>query len=273
MHWDKYEQAVECQQQYLLLCQKLENQSGIANAYYWLGCIYRDWGKYEQAEDSYQQSCDLYEHLGKDEDVARCVRQIANTQRLLAKNTLDTAEASDLLTQAEQNIRQAIQLDTAGDYKKNLAYDYTVLGLLCSERLRLLPSDDSSLPEQIAQFEDYYNTGLTYLTELGQTVDRADETLDMARAYLEVNALENLDQAETLAQESLQIFQDYNRRKLEAAARKLLGEIYLKRAQRHQPHAEATAHQFLSESLQLYRELDLTEKAAEVEQLMLFSGE
>jgi len=173
-----------------------------------------------------------------------------------------------LLTQSEQNIRQAIQLNTAGDYKQNLAYDYTALGLLWSERLRLLPTDDPSLPEQIAQSEEYYNTGLAYLAELGQTVDRADEALDMARAYLEVNVPENLDRAEELAHESLQVFQDYNRRKLEAAAHKLLGEIYLKRAQRNQPDAEATAQQFLSESLQIYRELDLQEKATEVEQLM-----
>ena len=75
---------------------------------------------------------------------------------------------------------------------------------------------------------------LAYLTELGQIVDRAEETLGIARAYLKVNVLENLDKAEELAQESLQVFQDYNRRKLEAEVRKLLGEIYLSRAQRYQ---------------------------------------
>lgn len=48
-----------------------------------------------------------------------------------------------------------------------------------------------------------------------------------------------------------------------------LGRIY----QAWGKYEQAIAHQFLSESLQLYRELDLTEKAAEVEQLMLFSGE
>jgi tetratricopeptide (TPR) repeat protein/energy-coupling factor transporter ATP-binding protein EcfA2 len=306
--WGKYEQAIAHYQQSRELYEQLGKEKDVANLWYWLGDGYRDWGKYEQALTYYQHSLDLYEQLdlqknvanrlsnlangyrdlknytkaieyyqqsrdlhqqlGQDKSMARRCRQIANSQRLLAKNTPDTAEASNLLTQAEQNIRQAIQLNTAGDYKKRLAYDYTTLGLLWSERLRLLPADDPSLPEQIAQFEDYYNTGLTYLTELGQTIDRAEETLDMARAYLEINALENLDRAEALAQESLQIFQDYNRRKLEAVARKLLGEIYLKRAQRHQPNAEAIAHQFLSESLQLYRELDLTEKAAEVEQLM-----
>lgn len=252
---------------------QLGQEQDVAKLWSLLAACYGDWGKYEQAIEYCQQSLTLCQKLGLEQGSAWNFRAIANSQRLLAKNTPDTAEASNLLTQAEQNIRPAIQLNTAGDYKENLAYDYTALGLLYSERLRLLAPDDSSLPEQIAQFEAYYNTGLTYLTELGETVDRADETLDMARAYLEVSALENLNQAEALAQESLQIFQDYNRRKLEAAARKLLGEIYLKRAQRNQANAEAIAHQFLSESLQLYRELDLTEKAAEVEQLMLFSGE
>ena len=66
----------------------------------------------------------------------------------------------------------------------------------------------------------------------------------------------------------MQVSQDYNRRKLEAAARKLLGEIYQKRTQQNQPDAKSTATQFLSESLQIYQDLDLQEKAAEVEQIL-----
>jgi hypothetical protein len=41
--------------------------------------------------------------------------------------------------------------------------------------------------------------GLTTLTDLGQTVSHAEETLDIARAYLEIPALQNLTLAETLA--------------------------------------------------------------------------
>ena len=47
-----------------------------------------------------------------------------------------------------------------------------------------------------------------------------------------------------------------------------MDEIYRKRAQRNQPDAEVNAAQFLTESLQIYRELDLNEKATEVEQLL-----
>jgi hypothetical protein len=42
---------------------------------------------------------------------------------------------------------------------------------------------------------------LTYLAELGQTVNRSEEALDVARAYPEVSVLKNLDRAEELAQE------------------------------------------------------------------------
>ncbi len=266
--WGKYEEALTHYQQILDLYEQLDLEKDVANQWSNLANCYRDLEDYTKAIDYYQQSRNLHQQLGQDESTARRCRQIGNSQRLLAKNKPDRSVALDLLAQAEQNIGQAIQLNTAGDYKKNLAYDYTALGLLWSERLRLLPADNQPLREQIAQFEEYYNTGLAYLAELGQTVKRADKALDIARAYLEVNVLENLDRAEELAHESLQVFQDYNRRKLEAAARKLLGEIYLKRAQRNQPDAEATAHQFLAQSLQIYRELDLTEKASEVEQLM-----
>ncbi|WP_262985871.1 tetratricopeptide repeat protein [Nostoc sp. 'Peltigera membranacea cyanobiont' 232] len=268
LNWGKYEQAVECQKQYLLLHEALENQPEIANAYYWLGRIYRAWDKYEQALEYFQHSYNLYQQLDLGKDLVICHRAIGKSQRLLAKNTLDKAVAFELLAQAEQNIRQAIQIDTTEDYKENLAYDFIIFSLISSEHLRLLSIDESLPQEQIAQFEEYYNTGLTYLAELGQTVNRAEEALDIARAYLEVSVLKNLDRAEELAQESLQVFQEYNRRELEASSRKLLGEIYLSRAQHHQSDTKVTATQFLTESLQIYKELDLSEKAAEVEQLM-----
>jgi tetratricopeptide (TPR) repeat protein/energy-coupling factor transporter ATP-binding protein EcfA2 len=266
--WGKYEQAIECENQCLAIRQQLGDQVGIAGAHFQLGRIYQGWGKYEQAINYYQQSKGLCQHLGRENNLAQTLRRLGYAQTLLAKTYQDNVVALNLLTQAEQNIHQAIQLNTTGDYKYHLAYDYTILGLLYSERLRFLPSDDSSIQEQVVLFEQYYHTGLTYFTELGQTVNRVNEALDMARAYLEVEVLENLDRAEEIAQECLQIFQEYNRRKQEAAALKLLGEIYQKRTQQNQLDAEPIATQFLSESLQIYRELDLQKEAVEVEQLM-----
>ncbi|NEP37519.1 hypothetical protein [Moorena sp. SIO3B2] len=132
--------------------------------------------------------------------------------------------------------------------------------------MRRLPSNHPTLPEQIEQFETNYTMGLRLLSELGEIVDRAEEILDISRAYLEVNVLENLDRAEALAMESLQIFLDYNRRKLEASARQLLGEIYLRRVEGNQPNAKAMAYQFFTESLELYRSLDIQGKVIELEQ-------
>ncbi|MGB5959665.1 MAG: tetratricopeptide repeat protein [Coleofasciculaceae cyanobacterium] len=266
--WGKYDQAINCQEKRLTLCQQLDDQLQIANVYYELGRIYQAWGKYEQALSYYQQSQNFYQQLGKDENIARNYRRIAHNQSLLAKDNLDKSRVLDLLTQAEQNLHQAIQLNTAGDYKNNLAYDYIELGLLWSEHIHILPTNDPSLPEKITQFEEYYNIGFTYLTELGKIVSRANKALDIARLYLENNVLENLERAESLAKKSLQIYQEYNRRKLEASARKLLGEIYIKHVQHNQLNAEETATQFLTESLKIYRELDVSEKAVEVEQLL-----
>ncbi|MEM8604665.1 MAG: hypothetical protein AAGF24_12625, partial [Cyanobacteria bacterium P01_H01_bin.121] len=79
---------------------------------------------------------------------------------------------------------------------------------------------------------------------------------------------ENLDKAEDLARQSLQTFQEFNRRKLQASAHKLLGEIYLARAHRQETDATTTASKYLQASLNLYRDLDLTAKATEVEQLI-----
>jgi len=306
--WGKYQQAIDCELKDLEIRQQLDEQKDIADAYYQLGRIYQAWGKYENAIAHHQQSLELYQQLdlkdgvahllswlascyrnlenypkaieydrqsrdlhqqlGQNKSVAiRCV-EISYSQRRLAKDTQDKSEAFNLLAQAEQNIHQAIEINTAGEYTESLAYDHIALSLIDSEYLRLLPAEDSSLPEKIAQFEENYHTGFTYLHQLGQTINQADAALDIACAYLEINALENLERAEELAQTSLQIFQEYNRRQLEASAHKLLGEIYLKRAQTHQPGAQTTAHQFLSASLQIYQELDLHKKVAEVEKLM-----
>ncbi|MBD2439631.1 tetratricopeptide repeat protein [Nostoc sp. FACHB-110] len=268
LEWDKYEQAIDFHFQCLRLRQKLDIQPSVALAYSQLGNIYRKWGKYEQATKYFQDGIDFYKHLNIDSGVAWTIRRIGYNQILFSKTCETNVESLTLLTQAEENLRQAIEINTANKYQGNLAYDYTILGLLYSQYLRLLPNEDTSIPEKIALFEEYYHRGLSYLDELGQTVDKANESLDMARAYLEIEALENLNLSEEIAQKCLQIFQEYNRRKLEAAAYKLLGEIYLKRSQKNQPDAEIIATQFLTNSLQIYRDLDLQEKAGEVEELM-----
>lgn len=246
----------------------MNDQDRIANAYCQLGRIYQAWGKYEQAISYYEQSRELYQQLGKDENVAIRFRQIAYCQILLAKNTANTTEAAELLKQAEKNIYQAIEINTLGQYQGNLAYDYTKLSLLYSAHLHLLPVDNSSIPEKIALFEEYYHKSFTYLDDLGQIVNKAEEALDIARIYLEVEILQNLDRSEEIAQECLEIFQNYNRRELTASAYKLLGEIYLKRTQQNQPENQVIANQFLTQSLQIYQDLDLPEKAGEISMIL-----
>ncbi|MDY6939061.1 MAG: tetratricopeptide repeat protein [Cyanobacteriota bacterium] len=254
--WKKYEEAIEYFQQSRELYQQLEKEEDVANQLSWLASCYRDLEDYPKAIEYFQQSCDLYQKLEHNESTARRYRQIGNTQRLMAKNTLN----SSLLTEAEQNIQHAIQLDTAGEYRESLAYDAIVLALICAEFLHHLPANSPEYPERIAQFEANYRQGFDSLTQLGKTVSRAEEALDIARAYLEVPALHNPDTALTLAREALQTFQDFNRRKLQAKALKLLGEIHRHRGE------EETARTYFSDSANLYRELDLPAKVAEVEE-------
>ena len=78
------------------------------------------------------------------------------------------------------------------------------LSLLYADRLRHPEPDTTDL---IHQFETHYPisilegyaNGLATLLYLGQTISHAEETLDIARAYLEIPALQNLTLAETLA--------------------------------------------------------------------------
>jgi tetratricopeptide (TPR) repeat protein len=256
--WGKYEEALDAAQQDLALRQQLDDRPRIAIAYYQLGRIYQDWGKYEEAIAHYQQSRELYQQLGQTDSLARQLRRIANSQRQLARETADRTAAICLLTQAEQHLEQAIQLNIDREYRKNLACDYIALSLVCSDFLRHIPAGDPTQPIRIAQFENTYAMGLDHLTALGQTVNLAEQTLDIARAYLEIPALENLNLAESLTRQSLQTFQEFNRRRLQADALKLLGEIYKHRIP-HQPDAATTAAQYCLDSRQLYQELDIIE--------------
>jgi tetratricopeptide (TPR) repeat protein len=261
--WGKYEESLAAQKQNLALCQQLDNPPNIANAYSQLGGMYQDWKKYEEAIAHHEQSREIYQQLGQTDSLARQLRRIANSQRQLARETADRTAAISLLTEAEQHLEQAIQLNVDREYRENLAYDYIALSLVCSDFLRHIPADDAAQLARIAQFENTYPMGFSHFTALGKTVNLAEETLDIARAYLEIPALENLDFAESLTRQSLQTFQEFNRRRLQADALKLLGEIYKHRL----PHQSATAAQFFQESRQLYQELDLTEKAIEIERL------
>ena len=264
----KHEQSLDYYQNALNIINKIQNFQDKANCLFSIGRVYQSWGKYEQAINYYEQSRELYQQLDKDENVARCFRRLAYCQILLAKNTANTTEVTELLKQAEKNIHQAIEINTLGQYQENLAYDYTTLSLLYSAHLHLLPIDNSSIPEKIALFEEYYHKGLTYFDELGQIVNKAEEALDIARVYLEVEILENLNRSEEMAQECLEIFQDYNRQKLTASAYKLLGEIYLKRTQQNQPDNQVIAHQFLTQSLQIYQDLDLQKQVGEISMIL-----
>ena len=299
--WGKYEQALAAEQKDLAIRQKLDEQRDIADAYYQFGRIYQAWSRcekaiahhhkskdlyeaqdiqhevayqfsqlascyrdlkdYTTAIDYYQKSCNLYQALELNEMAASRSRQLSNTQRQYAQ-TLSGAEAATLLQQAHQNLDRTLHLDTQGDYRHNLAYDRISQALLIAASLPPEAPNDA-----IAQFERTYTDGFDRLTALGREVRRAEEALDIARAYLETPALANFDRAERIARQSLQTFQDFNRRKLQAAARKLLGEIYCQRDRNGEAGAIAIGDRFLLESLQLYRDLDLTQEVEEVEAL------
>jgi hypothetical protein len=142
------------------------------------------------------------------------------------------------------------------------------LALIIAEQVGALVPADPAIPSRIEQFEQAATTGFAYLSELGQAVSLAEETLDIARSYLEIAPLKNLEKAKALTRQSLQTFQDFNRRKHQAATYKLLGEIHLACTQSQKAEAPSEAHDTLMQSLTLYQELDLSAKAVEVEQLM-----
>ncbi|WP_250565214.1 tetratricopeptide repeat protein, partial [Adonisia turfae] len=70
LEWEHYEQALASQQQALVIHQKLDDESAIALTYNQLGRIYQAWDKYEEAIRYHEQSRDLYQQLEKESNVA-----------------------------------------------------------------------------------------------------------------------------------------------------------------------------------------------------------
>ena len=227
------------------------------------GC-HRDLQQYDEAIQNYQVSARIHQALDHIESFAiRLTNWLISSAFRLQKSS---NHINPLVQEAHGKLQQAIQIDTTGDYLEHLAYDAIILALLTAEQLRWLPPEDATIPTHIAQFEQSTTDAFTRFTQLGHTVNSAEEALDIARAYLEIPPLQNLAQAETLARQSLETFQTFNRRKLRAAAYRLLGEIYT--AQRSNPDAISTAQTFFIQSRNLYRDLDIENKALEVEQLL-----
>jgi tetratricopeptide (TPR) repeat protein len=255
--WGKYAEAIAHHEQSRDLYETLDLQEKVANQLSWLAGCYCELKDYATAIDYYQASFEKHQALGNDEAAARRLRQLSNTQRrmvstaqisdFLEKSEISiAAHAIALLQQAEQHLQQALQLDTAGDYRENLAHDQISLALLAAEYLRWLgglqesgvrsqesgegtlldmPGLDSDRDRHIAQFEQGYAAGFARFTELGQESDLAEAALDIARAYLEIPALQDRARAEAIARQSLQTFQTFHRHKLEADACKLLEDI------------------------------------------------
>ncbi len=252
--WGKYQQALEAEQQDLAIRQQLDGQLNIADAYWQFGKIYYRWENYDTATQYHQQSRDLYQQLDHQQKLARQLRNIANSQCKHTRQITVQTTVLAQLTQAEQNLQQAIQINTKGDYQANLAYDHISLSLIYAEQLRHLLPNDPTQPNLIVQFNTSYPIGFNILTTLGETLNQAEESLKIARAYLETPALQNLDLAITLTQQSLDSFQTYNRRKLQAEALKLLGEIY-QHPDKTNPNATETGLQFLTQSQAIYEEI------------------
>ena len=267
LEWDKYEKAIEYYEKSRDRYQELDLQENVAYQFCSLAHCQRELKKYDKALDYFHQSKEIHQILGTSESLSRRFRQIAEVYRLKAK-TKSNPIAIALLDQAHESLQQSIEIATTHEYTENLAYDYNVLALITADRLRYLETDDRSIPELINQVAIAHTTSIQHFTTLGQTQNQAAETLDIARAYLEIPHLQNLNHAETLTRQALQTFQDFPAYKRQAAAHRLLGEIYLARTQNQEPNARATAQDFLTTSLTLYQTLDLIQKASEVQDLL-----
>ncbi|TBR59538.1 histidine kinase, partial [Westiellopsis prolifica IICB1] len=66
----KYEQALDCFQQMLTITREIKKFQDESLALFHIGRTYQNWGKYELAINYYQQSRELYQKLGKDNNVA-----------------------------------------------------------------------------------------------------------------------------------------------------------------------------------------------------------
>ena len=101
--WGKYQQAINYYQQSKEIYQKLDKHQNVARILSWLASCYQDLKDYQKAIEYCQESLTLHQQLNQQQTIARSYWQIAESQISLAKNTSNQAEISELLTKAEEN--------------------------------------------------------------------------------------------------------------------------------------------------------------------------
>ena len=218
----KYKQAIEFQQLCLNLRQ-LEDDGRVALSIYQLGRIYKDWGKYEESIAHYQQSRELYQHLGKEKDVANQWYNLADCYQQWGKY-------EEALDAAQQDLALRQQLDEL----PNIALAYFQLGRIYQ--------DWGKYEEAIVNYQQ--SRELYQL--LGKGKDFASSLLLMAVCYWQWGKYE---EALDAAQQDLALRQQLDDRPRIAVAYSLLGRIY----QNWGKYEEAIAH--YQQSRELYQQL------------------
>lgn len=166
------------------LFQKLQDNAGLASAYYYQARLAIEAANYEQAETLLKQSQQLREALHDNGGVA----EILHLQARLAFR-------KGLLDKAEEQAQQALQLQESTSSKQNIV---RILRLLMTTILHKPP------PQDRERVEAYGERALAICEELQDVAERSVVLNELARYH---RVCGNLEKAEALAQESLELLQ------------------------------------------------------------------
>ena len=220
----------------LLLQEDLGDKDGMAASYGNLGNIYQTQGDLDQAEEVQRKALILFEELGSKQGMASSYGNLGIMRA--ARGHLD---------QAEEMQCKALKLNEELGNKDGMAAAQGNLGITYESRGNL---DDA---------EDMQRRTFALYEELGNKVGMARAYVNLGNIYL---ARGDLDKAEEMQRKALKFNEELGRKEGMVYAQFNLGVIYNKR------NDKAAMCKCWRKACDLYREMQLPDKVAEVEKLL-----
>lgn len=175
-----YNKAFENQMQSLLICEKSNDLSGIANAQYNLGTIFFYQDRFKRSREHYEKAKVICDSLKKERLIYSCLAALGSVNEKIG-------ESEKSLDYNNKSLELAIKLN----YKTGIAY---AKGNIASNYLSV---------NDFAKAEKYCKESISIKLELEDTYGAIGSQIDLSKVYLGWNKLEDavivLDQALELA--------------------------------------------------------------------------
>jgi len=167
----EHEEARKYYEKSLKLFKKLEKHVYEAELLSNMGILFQSKGEYKKALKNYEKSKDIYLKLDNARGIGACENNIGEIFRILGR-----------YNEAISHYKETLKIGEETGNKQLVCYSLHNLGMV------------AHLQGELKQAEEFYKTSLVHCEEIGNFWDIAETTFFLARLYLKLDKLENIEE-------------------------------------------------------------------------------